>query len=302
LDPSGHLKPVYGILPGTKLDEWVAPGLTGYRGMGPVRVGNLAEIQTQNDSYGSVVLAAAQMFFDRRLPWRGDRSLFERLERLGTKAAAVALEPDAGLWEFRGIKRIHTHSTVMCWAACDRLSKIARALGLEDRAAHWRDEALRLRKAIIEGAWNAKRNSFVESFGSEHLDASLLLLQEVGFLTADDPRFASTVSAIERELIHGGVLWRYAREDDFGKPKNAFTICTFWYVDALVALGRKDKAREIFERLLSYRNSFGLLSEDVDPVSGELWGNFPQTYSMVGLIISAMRLSKSWEEAFWRGS
>jgi GH15 family glucan-1,4-alpha-glucosidase len=302
LDPTGHLKPVYGILPGSKLDEWIAPGLPGYRGMGPVRIGNLAEIQTQNDSYGSVVLAAAQMFFDHRLPWRGDRSLFERLERLGTKAAAVALEPDAGLWEFRGIKKTHTHSAVMCWAACDRLSKIARSLGLEDRAHHWRDEAHRLRKAILEGAWNAKRNSFVESFGGEHLDASLLLLQEVGFLRADDPRFASTVEAIERELIHGGVLWRYAREDDFGKPKNAFTICTFWYVDALVALGRKDKAREIFERLLSYRNSFGLLSEDVDPVSGELWGNFPQTYSMVGLIISAMRLSKSWEEAFWRGS
>jgi GH15 family glucan-1,4-alpha-glucosidase len=302
LDPSGHLKPVYGIVPGTRLDEWVAPGLPGYRGMRPVRVGNLAEIQTQNDSYGSVVLAAAQMFFDRRLPWRGDRTLFERLERLGAQASAMALEPDAGLWEFRGIKRVHTHSAVMCWAACDRLAKIARALGLDDRAAHWRGEAQRLRKAILDGAWNAERNTFVESFGGEHLDASLLLLQEVGFLRADDPRFISTVAAIEKELIHGGVLWRYAREDDFGRPKNAFTICTFWYVDALVALGRRDEARTIFERLLSYRNSFGLLSEDVEPVSGELWGNFPQTYSMVGLIISAMRLSKSWEEAFWRGS
>ena len=302
LEADGYLKPVYGIVPGTRLDEWIAPGLPGYRGMRPVRVGNLAEIQIQNDSYGSVVLAGAQMFFDQRLPWRGDRTLYERLEKLGVKAAAVALEPDAGLWEFRGIKRVHTHSAVMCWAACDRLAKIGRALGLEDRASHWRGEAQRLRKAILDGAWNAERNTFVESFGGEHLDASLLLLQEVGFLTADDPRFASTVAAIEKELIHGGVLWRYARADDFGKPTNAFTICTFWYVDALVALGRKDEARTIFERLLGYRNSFGLLSEDIEPVSGELWGNFPQTYSMVGLIISAMRLSKSWEEAFWRGS
>lgn len=302
LDPSGYLKPVYGIVPGSKLDEWTAPGLPGYRGMRPVRVGNLAEIQIQNDSYGSIVLAAAQMFFDRRLPTRGDRTLFERLEKVGDQAVARALEPDAGIWEFRGIKHIHTHSAVMCWAACDRLSKIARALGLEDRDAHWRGEAQRLRKAILEGAWNAERNTFVASFGGEHLDASLLLLQEVGFLTADDPRFASTVAAIEKELMHGGVLWRYAVEDDFGKPKNAFTICTFWYVDALVALGRKEEARVIFERLLSYRNSFGLLSEDIEPVTGELWGNFPQTYSMVGLIVSAMRLSKSWEEAFWRGS
>ena len=302
LEADGYLKPVYGIVPGSKLDEWIAPGLPGYRGMRPVRVGNLAEIQIQNDSYGSVVLAGARMFFDRRLPWRGDRTLFERLEKLGVRAAAAGLEPDAGLWEFRGIKRIHTHSAVMCWAACDRLAKIARALGLEDRVTYWRGEAQRLRKAILENAWNAERNTFVESFGGEHLDASLLLLQEVGFLTADDPRFASTVAAIEKELIHDGLLWRYARVDDFGKPKNAFTICTFWYVDALVALGRKDEARAIFERLLGYRNSFGLLYEDVEPVSGELWGNFPQTYSMVGLIISAMRLSKSWEEAFWRGS
>jgi len=302
LEPDARLKPVYGIVPGTKLDEWSVASLPGYRGMGPVRAGNVAETQTQNDSYGSVILAAAQMFFDHRLPRRGDRSLFEQLEWLGVQAAKVALKPDAGLWEFRGRQDVHTHSAVMCWAACDRLAKIARVLGLTSRAEYWRGEAQQLRRAILDGAWNEKRRSFVATLGGEHLDASLLLLQEVGFLRSDDPRFATTVDAIAAELSRDGLLYRYASEDDFGRPKTAFAVCSFWYADALVALGRREEAREIFERLLRYRNRLGLLSEDIDPVGGELWGNFPQTYSMVGLIISAMRLSKSWEEAFWRGS
>ncbi len=301
LEPDARLKPVYGIVPGTKLDEWSVASLQGYRGMGPVRAGNVAETQTQNDSHGSVVLAAAQMFFDHRLPRRGDRSLFEQLEWLGVHAAKVALEPDAGLWEFRGRQDVHTHSAVMCWAACDRLAKIARVLGLTSRAKYWRGEAQQLRRVILDGAWNEKRKSFVATLGGEHLDASLLLLQEVGFLRSDDPRFAATVDAIAAELSRDGLLYRYASEDDFGRPKTAFAVCSFWYVDALVALGRREEAREIFERLLRYRNRLGLLSEDIDPVGGELWGNFPQSYSMVGLIISAMRLSKSWEEAFWRG-
>lgn len=302
LEPDAQLKPVYGVVPGTKLDEWTVASLPGYRGMGPVRVGNLAEIQVQNDSYGNVVLAAAQMFFDSRLPRPGNRALFEQLERLGAQAARLGLEPDAGLWEFRGRQQVHTHSAVMCWAACDRLAKIARLLGLSARAEYWRGEAQRLRRAILDGAWNEKRKSFVATFGGERLDASLLLLQEVGFLRPDDPRFATTVDAVAGELSRGGLLYRYATEDDFGWPETAFTVCTFWYVDALVALGRREEAREIFERLLAHRNRLGLLSEDIHPADGSLWGNFPQTYSMVGLIVSAMRLSKSWEEAFWRGS
>jgi GH15 family glucan-1,4-alpha-glucosidase len=270
--------------------------------MGPVRVGNLASRQIQNDTYGSVVLAAAQMFFDRRLPRLGDHALFERLERLGERAAAVALQPDAGLWEFRTRAAVHTHSAVMCWAACDRLAKIAGILGLPDRVTHWQGEAQRLRRVILDKAWNPDLGIYVACFGGDHVDASLLLLQEVGFVAIDDPRFIATVDAITRDLRRNDQLYRYATTDDFGRPETAFTVCTFWYIDALAAIGRRDEAREIFERLLACRNHIGLLSEDVDPATGELWGNFPQTYSMVGLIISAMRLSKSWEEAFWRGS
>ena len=217
-------------------------------------------------------------------------------------AAALALVPDAGLWEFRGRERVHTHSAAMCWAACRRLAKIAGVLGLEDRGAYWREHADRIRKAILEQAWNPHRNSFVESFGGQDLDASLLLLQEIGFVAADDPRFIGTLDAITQELRRGNHLMRYVAPDDFGQPHTAFTICTFWYIDALAACGRRDEARAIFETLLASRNHLGMLSEDIDPRDGTLWGNFPQTYSMVGLIVCAMRLSKSWEESFWRGS
>jgi GH15 family glucan-1,4-alpha-glucosidase len=189
----------------------------------------------------------------------------------------------------------------MCWVACDRLAKIARALGLESRALHWRRAADDLHATISKRAFNTAQNSFVATLGGTDVDASLLLLQEVGFVSATDPRFLGTVDAIERVLRRGNHLLRYVAPDDFGVPTTAFTICTFWYIDALVAIGRKQEAREIFEQVLECRNHVGLLSEDIDPTTGELWGNFPQTYSMVGLIVSAMRLSKSWEESFWRG-
>ena len=301
LEEDGRLKPVYSIVPGTPIAERIAPALQGYRAMGPVRIGNLAEAQQQNDSYGSVVLAASQMFFDKRLPRPGDIGLYRRLEGLGERAAALAFTPDAGLWELRGASRVHTHSSVMCWAACDRLAKIATAVGLDERARHWREEAGRIRAVILERAWNAERKSFAACFEGESVDASLLLLPEVGIVAPSDPRFLATLETVERELRHGHYLFRYNTEDGLGVPTTAFTICSYWYIDALAAVGRREEARDIFERLLACRNHLGLLSEDIDPGSGTLWGNFPQTYSMVGLIVSAMRLSKGWEEAFWRG-
>src|SRR5215470_656480 len=301
IDPAGALKPLYGIVPSRPLGERTVPWLSGYRGMGPVRVGNLAEQQLQNDSYGSVVLAAAQMFFDQRLPRPGDAALFGRLERIGDQAVKSAFLPDSGLWEFRGRQRVHTHSAVMCWTACDRLSKIARLIGLGDRAKHWRQEADGLRATILARCWNPAIGSFVDSVDGQDIDASLLLLHEVGFVAATDPRYLGTVAAVEARLRHGDHLFRYATADDFGLPDTSFTICTFWYIDALNAIGRRDEARAIFERVLACRNHVGLLSEDIAPRTGELWGNLPQTYSMVGLIVSAMRLSHSWEEAFWRG-
>jgi GH15 family glucan-1,4-alpha-glucosidase len=189
----------------------------------------------------------------------------------------------------------------MCWAACDRLAKIAGILGLSERVSHWRTEANRIRIAILDEGWDPEQNTFVESLGGKDVDASLLLLQEIGFVAASDPRFLGTIAAVEKRLRNGYHIFRYTTPDDFGAPTVAFTVCTLWYVNALAAVGRREEAREIFEHVLSCRNHLGLLSEDVDPKTGELWGNFPQTYSMVGLIISAMRLSRTWEEAFWRG-
>ncbi|EWY41014.1 glucoamylase [Skermanella stibiiresistens SB22] len=310
---NGALQPVYGIAQEMRLIEREASGLAGYRGMGPVRVGNAAYAQLQNDSYGAVILASAQAFFDQRLARPGGMDLFHRLETLGDQAVRLYDKPDAGLWELRTTEHVHTFSSVMCWAACDRLSRIAAQLRLDERAAHWREHADTIRQTVLERAWSPNLNSFVDAYrggdgadededphvvGIGKIDASLLLMHELRFIEARDPQFLGTLAAIESTLKRGTMLYRYVAKDDFGYPETAFTICTFWYIDALAAIGRKDEARTLFERMLSHRNHVGLLSEDIDPATGELWGNYPQTYSMVGLINSAMRLSKPWEEAF----
>ncbi len=294
----GHLQPVFGISQEARLEETICESLAGYRDMGPVRIGNRAYTQIQNDGYGSVILASTQSFFDRRLEHPGDMSLYEKLEKLGEQATRLWDQPDAGLWELRTRQQVHTYSSVMCWAACDRLSKIAGRLNLIGRQKHWSAAAKRIREGILEHAWNDDLGCLVSTFGGRDLDASLLCLQEIGFLPADDPRFIGTLDQIEKLLKHDRFIHRYAAPDDFGTPEVAFNVCTFWYIDALAAVGRTAEARELFETMLAARNPMGLLSEDLSPDNCELWGNFPQTYSMVGLINSAMRLSKSWEEAY----
>lgn len=297
LEQGPALKPVYSILPETDLSERTAPAFAGYMGYGPVRIGNAAVGQTQHDVYGSVILAASQMFFDERLPTKGSSALFYSLEPLGMHALSVALTPDAGIWEYRGRTRVHTHSAAMCWVACDRLARIAARLGLPERAEQWRTSADGLRETILKRAWNETEKCFTASLDTDELDASVLLMHEFGIVGANDPRFIATVETIGRRLMRGGYMFRYEAPDDFGAPAVSFTICTLWYVDALAAIGQREKARQLFEELLARRNHVGLLSEDIDPNTGELWGNFPQTYSMVGIIVAAMRLSKGWENA-----
>jgi GH15 family glucan-1,4-alpha-glucosidase len=293
-----HLPPLYPITRGGTLEEFEAPNLSGYRGHQPVRFGNGAATQIQNDGYGAVVLAATHSFFDQRLIQPGKDMLFAQLERMGELAIAYFDKPDAGPWELRERQVVHSFSSVMCWAACDRLARIAGTLGRADRKEHWRTEAKRLKGIIGERIWNEEKGHFVSTFDGTELDATLLLFAELGFVKADDPRYIATVEAIGRDLTRGDLLLRYATQDDFGFMHTGFLICAFWYVDALYAIGRVDEAKELFGRILKRRNSFGLLSEDADLATGELWGNFPQTYSMVGLINSAMRLSRNWEEAF----
>ncbi len=297
---ASKIQPVHGIVPFSSLEETIAPELKGFLGHGPVRVGNQAALQTQNDVYGSVVLAATQMFFDERLPKMGDESLYRMLETLGKRALALAFEPDAGLWEYRTRARAHTYSATLCWAACDRLARIARRLHIVDRAEYWEAQARALRERILLEAWDEKQGALTGAFGEPVLDASILLVSELGLLAPTDIRFVKTCEAIGRELTRNGRIMRYVAPDDLGAPETAFLACNFWYMDALRQIGRASEAREMFESMLESRNSYGLLSEDIHPETGELWGNLPQTYSMAGIINTATRLSSSWEDAWAR--
>ena len=293
----GRVQPVYGIGLETELTETIADALPGYRGMGPVRIGNQAHEHDQHDTYGNIILGTAQAFFDTRLFLEMGRAEFHRLETLGEMAFKLHDQPDAGLWELRSRARVHTSSSLMCWAGCDRLQRIALHLGLRDRAEFWGRRAATIRDKILKEAWSDKRGAFVESFGGSTLDASVLLMTEVGFIDPSDRRYVSTVAALEATLGRGPFMMRYEEADDFGVPETTFNVCSFWRVDALAKIGQRERAREIFEELLTFRNPLGLMSEDTAYDDRALWGNFPQTYSMVGIINGAVRLSKSWEVA-----
>lgn len=292
----GHVQPLYGIGLERELPERIVGGLAGYRGMSPVRVGNQACEHLQHDVYGNIVLGAAQAFHDQRLFRRAGLDDFRALEVAGHRAWELHDQPDAGMWELRTRARVHTSSSLMCWAACDRLAKAAVALGLQDRATWWNDRASAIRERILRQSWNERRQAFVESFDGQHLDASVLLMAEVGFIDPRDRRFISTLKALEAHLCDGPFMRRYEEADDFGVPQTSFNVCAFWRIDALARIGRTTEAREIFEAMLSCRNPLGLLSEDVAPATGELWGNFPQTYSMVGVVNGAVRLSRPWDD------
>ena len=292
----GQIQPLYSVMGVAELNETTASYLAGYRGMGPVRVGNAAYKQVQYDCYGQIVLPTVQGFLDKRLLRIADDRDFASLEEVGEQAWKMHDQPDAGLWEFRTRQEVHTYSAVMCWAACDRLAKAAHYLGKSDREKFWTDRAGKIRTRIEEEAWheNGVGGHYGASFESDYLDASLLQLLELQFSDPQDERFLSTFEQVEKHLRRGEHMLRYAAEDDFGAPETAFNICTFWLIDALARIGRSAEARELFCTMLAHRTGSGLLSEDMDFETGELWGNFPQTYSLVGVINCAGLLSKSW--------
>src|SRR5258706_6076087 len=315
---NAHLVPIYAVDGKSIPDERIAQCLAGYRGMGPVHVGNKASEQAQHDLYGEAVLTAESQFLhphpmdarddtnamearDPRNSWDSvsqiarPSELLTRLEAFGEHAARLYEVPDAGLWELRGAERVHTFSSVMCWAACDSLAKYAAALKLADRAEYWGSRATQIHEVHSLCSWHVKLNAFTATMDGDTLDASLLLMPRLGFIEASDPRFFGTVAAIESQLKHGDFVYRYVERDDFGVPENAFLVCTFWYIEALAAIGgaRREEARRLFEKVLSARNKHGLLAEDLDPHTLEQWGNFPQTYCMAGIIDCALALSKT---------
>ncbi len=292
----GAIQPLFSVSGDSELVETEAENLAGYRGMGPVRIGNAAFSQIQHDVYGQIILPNIQAFYDRRMMRMSDEADFRKLEAVGEVAWEMHDQPDAGLWEFRTRTAVHTYSSVMSWAACDRLANAAGLLGLDERAAFWADRAQSIRETIEAKAWNAEAGRFAASFGSDDVDASLLQLIDMRFLSADDPRFRSTFEAIENRLRRGEHMLRYDEEDDFGLPETSFNFCTFWMIEALHLVGREQEARDLFEQMLERRTRSGLLSEDMDFETGELWGNFPQTYSLVGIINCAGLLSIPWSE------
>ena len=289
-----QIQPLFGIGLEETITEWEADSLPGFEGHKPVRVGNAAYEQVQHDVYGQIILGLAQGFFDQRREHVLSDAEWGLLEKVGEKAAAVWNTPDAGIWEFRETEQVHTSSALFCWAACDRLARIAAHLGYDDRATHWAKEADTIRKGIIKDGYNEKMGAFTASFGGDTLDASLLLMAPLGFVTNCDEKFISTVEVIDRDLRSGNHVFRYITADDFGEPETAFSACTFWHIEALHRIGHTEEAVEIFDNLLSCRNAFGLLSEDIYCKDGSLWGNYPQTYCLAGIIDCARLLSRSW--------
>jgi GH15 family glucan-1,4-alpha-glucosidase len=186
----------------------------------------------------------------------------------------------------------------MCWVACDRLARVADLLGLGERSAYWRGHSEKLREYILRWWWSVRWGPIAGALSHDDLDASALLLAELGLLPASDERFVKTCHVIGKELNRNGFVMRYTAEDDFGRPETAFLVCQFWYADALAAIGEKEKAREIFADVIARSNSFGNLSEDIHTETGQLWGNLPQTYCMAGVINTGVNLSRSWEEAW----
>lgn len=289
---SGPLQPLYAIDGGRDLEERFLPHLAGFGGNGFVRVGNAAAQQRQNDLMGELVLGLETLLHDPRIVESDADGFFPLLERLVEAAIAAAPEPDTGIWEFRTMLRPYTFSRAMCWVAVQRGALLARRFGRGALAARWSAIAEAEREVVLRRGFSARHGFFTQALDGEHPDASNLLLPTIGLLDARDPRFVATVDAYQRRLVDNGLMLRYRSEDDFGATTSAFTICSFWWAEALALIGRLDEAVALFQRLLGYANPVGLFSEDIEPSTGALLGNFPQAYTHVGLIHAAMTIGE----------
>jgi GH15 family glucan-1,4-alpha-glucosidase len=279
---------MYGIRGQKELTEHTLDWLDGYEGSRPVRVGNAAWSQQQNDIYGVLL----DVLYTGFVLFREETSSLEALWTM-TRGVVRHIEarwhlPDHGIWEIRGAPRHFTSSKVMCWVGLDRAVRIALLLGMEDYALAWAIVRDQVRADILEHGYNRQVGAFTQSYGSPHLDAANLLFWRLGFISADDPRWAATVRASYRELCRDGLMYRYKNADDFGEPTSSFLVCTFWMIQALHGIGEQDLARGMFEQVLTYTNHVGLLSEGLDFQTHRLLGNFPQGYSHLALVDTAL--------------
>ena len=283
------LQPMYGIEGETDLKETTLPHLKGYKNSTPVRIGNAAVSQKQIDVYGEVI-ETLYLYYNHFQYGEINDNIWNNVYKLVQVVVRQWRYKDNGLWEFRKQPQHHTFSKLMCWVALDRGVKIAKRYKKLRIAKKWSNVRQRIRNDILTKAWNNEKQTFTQIYGTDVLDASLLLMSYFGFLPATDPRLIKTVQACERELVKDGFVYRYAIDDGLGKPQNAFTICSFWYIDALYMQGRVEEAKKIFRKIIRYGNHLGLFSEDIDPGSKELTGNFPQAYTHLALINTATLL------------
>ena len=290
-DKDEKLQIMYGINKEKKLTEYSLDHLSGYKDSKPVRVGNAAYKQKQNDIYGILMDVIHQQFVSFSLDIENTEELWTITKGIVWVVNKHWKEPDKGIWEFRGEDRHFTFSKVLCWVAIDRAIKVAEILNKYHKANKWKIIKEDIKEDIMSNAWSDTANAFTQAYGVEDLDASVLLMEPYGFIDAKDPRYVSTVNAIERELSNDGLLYRYKNKDDFGLPSSSFTICTFWFINSLYKIGEEEKAKAMFDKLLSYSNHLGLFSEDIDFKTKRLLGNFPQAYSHLALIETAINLS-----------
>ena len=310
LDRGGDLQIMFGIGGERDLTERELPRLAGWRRSGPVRVGNGAWNQRQLDVYGELLGAVSRLsdhVFDSTSrvgpaadpgKWGAPPDLAPATRRFFVQLAETAArrwaEKDQGIWEIRGEPRDFLYSKLMCWLALDRAVTLAGPLGAAGRVEAWQQTQAQIRAAILTGGWSDRAGAFTQSFGSDDLDASSLMLPLTGFLPADDPRVLSTINATEERLTdERGLVYRYRSHDGLDGDEGTFLLCTFWLAQALARAGEAARARTVFERAVAFVNDVGLLSEEVDPASGELLGNFPQAFSHIGLVNAAWAISEA---------
>ena len=291
-DKDEKIQIMYGINREKKLTEETLEHLSGYQNSYPVRIGNAAYIQKQNDIYGILMDVIYQQFANFELSLKNSEALWTIVRGIVHTVEQNWQKPDKGIWEIRTEEKHFTFSKVLCWVAIDRAIKIANIIKKHNAAKSWQTLAETIKQDVLQHAWNPQIEAFTQFYGSSDMDAATLLMEPYGFIDAKDPRYVKTVHATEKELSVDGLLYRYKNQDDFGLPSSSFTICTFWFINALNAIGERKKAKQWFDTILGYSNHVGLFSEDIDFKTKRLLGNFPQAYSHLAIIETAINLCK----------